>query len=183
MNFDHIRSIINRIVEDDQTMPNAQNLARIAPQHGWVAELHHDTVELKKIGLTLVIDVWYDEGEPVEIRMLANAISTPLDHLIPVLKVNPEKFLADLDDAIAQRPDDPEALPAPPQEALESTPRDDIDQLPLPPAAKRYARRGGLKSMLRQPKDFLAVNHQIINPTWKEDKFTVHTVGRVLGEE
>jgi hypothetical protein len=41
--------------------------------------------------------------------------------------------------------------------------RDDVWKLPLPAMAKRYARRKGLKSMMRQPKDFLKVNAMIIN--------------------
>jgi hypothetical protein len=42
--------------------------------------------------------------------------------------------------------------------------RDDIDKLPLSKEAKAYARRTGLKSMMRQPKDFAVVNAQITNP-------------------
>ena len=49
--------------------------------------------------------------------------------------------------------------------------RDDIDKLALPRIAKAFARRGGLKSMMRQPKDFLAVNKVLVNPGLKGDKF------------
>jgi hypothetical protein len=42
--------------------------------------------------------------------------------------------------------------------------RDDIDKLPLPKEAKAYARRTGLKSMMRQPKDFAKVNAMLLNP-------------------
>lgn len=49
--------------------------------------------------------------------------------------------------------------------------RDDIGKLPLPAAAKAYARRKGLKSMMRQPKDFTHVNAMLLNPgkpnVWK----------------
>lgn len=55
--------------------------------------------------------------------------------------------------------------------------RDDIDKLPLPKAAKAYARRSGLKSMMRQPKDFQKVNAMLLNPG-KPDKFKEYEVGR-----
>jgi hypothetical protein len=42
--------------------------------------------------------------------------------------------------------------------------RDDIGTLPLSAKAKAYARRKGLKSMMRQPDDFVAVNAEITNP-------------------
>src|SRR4051812_41993420 len=42
--------------------------------------------------------------------------------------------------------------------------RDDIGKLPLPPAAKAYARRSGLASMMRQPRDFTRVNAMLTNP-------------------
>lgn len=42
--------------------------------------------------------------------------------------------------------------------------RDDIDKLPLSPGAKAYARRSGLKSMMRQPGDFARVNAALTNP-------------------
>jgi hypothetical protein len=55
--------------------------------------------------------------------------------------------------------------------------RDDIDKLPLPKAAKAYARRSGLKSMMRQPKDFQKVNAMLLNPG-KPDKFKEYECGR-----
>lgn len=48
--------------------------------------------------------------------------------------------------------------------------RDDINKVPIPPAAKAYARRHGLQSMERQPKDFRRVNAMLMNPG-KPDKF------------
>jgi hypothetical protein len=42
--------------------------------------------------------------------------------------------------------------------------RDDINKLPLSKDAKAYARRTGLKSMMDQPKQFMKVNAQILNP-------------------
>lgn len=59
--------------------------------------------------------------------------------------------------------------------------RDDIAKLPIPKIAKAYARRTGLKSMMRQPKDFAAVNAKLMNPTWKRNKFKLHSVGQTLG--
>lgn len=47
--------------------------------------------------------------------------------------------------------------------------RDDINKLPLPKAAKAYARRTGLKSMMNQPKQFQKVNAMLMNPG-KPDK-------------
>ena len=41
--------------------------------------------------------------------------------------------------------------------------RDDLDKLPLPPEAKRYARRKGLASMKRQPQDFLDMCAAVTN--------------------
>jgi len=55
--------------------------------------------------------------------------------------------------------------------------RDDIDKLPLPPAAKAYARRKGLAAMKRQPRQFQAVNAMLTNPG-KPDKFKEYTAGR-----
>lgn len=54
--------------------------------------------------------------------------------------------------------------------------RDDIDKLPLPDAAKRYARRKGLKSMEQQPKPFQKVNAMLLNPG-KPDHFKNYTTG------
>lgn len=54
--------------------------------------------------------------------------------------------------------------------------RDDIDQLPLPAEAKAYARRTGLKSMQRQPKDFQRVNAMLTNPGLP-DQFANRDVG------
>lgn len=48
--------------------------------------------------------------------------------------------------------------------------RDDINQVPIPAAARAYARRGGLRSMERQPKDFARVNAMLTNPG-KPNKF------------
>ncbi len=48
--------------------------------------------------------------------------------------------------------------------------RDDISKVPIPLAAKAYARRHGLRSMERQPKDFRRVNAMLTNPG-KPDKF------------
>lgn len=48
--------------------------------------------------------------------------------------------------------------------------RDDIHTLPISREAKAYARRKGLKAMMRQPKDFLKVNAQLTNPG-KPDRF------------
>jgi hypothetical protein len=42
--------------------------------------------------------------------------------------------------------------------------RDDVWKLPLSGKAKRYARRRGLRSMMRQPDDFVAVNAELTNP-------------------
>ena len=53
--------------------------------------------------------------------------------------------------------------------------RDDISKLPLPAAAKRYARRKGLRSMMRQPKDFKHVNALLTNPG-RPDKFKNYDV-------
>lgn len=55
--------------------------------------------------------------------------------------------------------------------------RDDIEKLPLPAAAKAYARRSGLKSMMRQPKDFAAVNAALTNPG-KVNKVKNYTAGQ-----
>lgn len=51
---------------------------------------------------------------------------------------------------------------------------DDLRKLPLPAAAKRYARRRGLKAMMRQPRQFQRVNALLTNPG-KPDKFKVYT--------
>lgn len=57
--------------------------------------------------------------------------------------------------------------------------RDDIGKLNMSPRAKAYARRGGLASMMRQPKDFQKVNAEISNPG-KPDKFVNRdAVGKV----
>lgn len=57
--------------------------------------------------------------------------------------------------------------------------RDDISSLPLPTIAKQYARRKGLRSMMRQPKDFERVNAVLSNPG-KVDKFKSYdAVGKV----
>ena len=58
--------------------------------------------------------------------------------------------------------------------------RDDIDSLPIPKAAKSYARRSGLASMKDQPKQFQAVNAMITNPG-KKDKFQNYTAGETTG--
>jgi len=55
--------------------------------------------------------------------------------------------------------------------------RDDLKDLPLPKAAKAYARRSGLKSMMRQPKEFQKVNAMLMNPG-KPDKFKNYEIGR-----
>jgi hypothetical protein len=55
--------------------------------------------------------------------------------------------------------------------------RDDIDSLPLPPEAKAYARRGGLKSMMNQPTAFARVNAMLTNPG-KKNKVKNYTVGQ-----
>jgi hypothetical protein len=60
--------------------------------------------------------------------------------------------------------------------------RDDIITLPIPGAAKRYARRKGLKSMMRQPQDFAHVNHLLMNPTWRSNRFGIKTVGSQIGK-
>lgn len=57
--------------------------------------------------------------------------------------------------------------------------RDDINKLPLPPAAKRYARRKGLKSMMRQPRDFLRVNAMLTNPGKRNKMRSYDAVGKV----
>lgn len=54
--------------------------------------------------------------------------------------------------------------------------RDDIDNLAIPKAAKAYARRTGLKSMMDQPKQFQKVNAMIMNPG-KPDKMKNYEVG------
>lgn len=54
--------------------------------------------------------------------------------------------------------------------------RDDINKLPIPKAAKAYARRTGLKSMMDQPKQFQKVNAMILNPG-KPDKMRNYDVG------
>lgn len=53
--------------------------------------------------------------------------------------------------------------------------RDDIGKLPLPRAAKAYARRHGLRSMMRQPRDFQHVNALLTNPG-RPDKFKNYDV-------
>jgi len=63
-------------------------------------------------------------------------------------------------------------LPAPP--VLE---RDDIGKLPLSAGAKAYARRSGLKAMMRQPRDFARVNAEITNPG-KPNKVKNYTAGQ-----
>lgn len=55
--------------------------------------------------------------------------------------------------------------------------RDDINKLPLPDAAKRYARRKGLATMKRQPKEFSAVNAMLTNPG-KPNKVKNYVCGR-----
>lgn len=54
--------------------------------------------------------------------------------------------------------------------------RDDIGKLPLPTAAKRYARRKGLAAMKRQPAEFKRVNAMLMNPG-KPDKWKNYDVG------
>lgn len=54
--------------------------------------------------------------------------------------------------------------------------RDDIGSLPLPAAAKRYARRKGLAAMQRQPAEFKRVNAMLMNPG-KPDKWKNFDVG------
>jgi hypothetical protein len=54
--------------------------------------------------------------------------------------------------------------------------RDDINTLPLSKDAKAYARRTGLKSMMDQPKAFMKVNAQILNPG-KPNKLKNYDVG------
>ena len=55
--------------------------------------------------------------------------------------------------------------------------RDDVWKLPLPAAAKRYARRRGLKAMMRQPQEFQAVNAMITNPVLRSRKFRNYDFG------
>jgi hypothetical protein len=55
--------------------------------------------------------------------------------------------------------------------------RDDINKLPIPKAAKAYARRSGLKSMMRQPKDFTKVNAMLTNPG-KPNKVKNYEIGQ-----
>lgn len=173
-------------------MPGPQKLARAAAEAGWVAALHHDTVELTNTGYRVIVDIWYDEGQPVEIRSLVGEVSTPLDHLIPILQQGPEKFLRALEaDALRVSGDERTVAAAEVEVDVTAesvrrrvdglTERDDINSLPLPAAAKAYARRKGLKSMLRQPKDFAHVNHLIMNPTWKKNRFQQHAVGTKMG--
>lgn len=51
------------------------------------------------------------------------------------------------------------------QRAVESlTERDDIGKLPIPAAAKKYARRTFANSWKRQPEQFQKVNAEILNP-------------------
>lgn len=62
--------------------------------------------------------------------------------------------------------------------------RDDIGKLPLPAAAKRYARRHGLKSIQRQPRDaykaYSAIMRQRLGPMRSIDK--VGTVQKTFKE-
>lgn len=54
--------------------------------------------------------------------------------------------------------------------------RDDVWALPLQQAAKLYARRRELRSMERQPKDFVKVNAMLTNPG-KPNKFRNYATG------
>lgn len=56
--------------------------------------------------------------------------------------------------------------------------RDDVWSLPIPAAAKRYARRKGLASMMRQPKEFQRVNAMLMNPG-KPDKWRNYDAGEL----
>ena len=58
--------------------------------------------------------------------------------------------------------------------------RDDVSSLPLPATAKRYARRCGLKAMMRQPEEFQAVNAMITNPTKPDRKFHNYDYGEIV---
>lgn len=53
--------------------------------------------------------------------------------------------------------------------------RDDIGKLPITPQAKKYARRSGLKSMLRQPKDYQNMVAAELKQSYKG--FPNHDVG------
>jgi len=61
--------------------------------------------------------------------------------------------------------------------------RDDLGSLPIPPSAKRYARRKGLKSMQRQPKDYVQMVADVTGQPVKGFKNTSAaetTAGRVI---
>lgn len=62
------------------------------------------------------------------------------------------------------------------ESTTESKPRDDIGTLNIPSVAKSYARRSGLASMKKQPKEFQAMNAIISNPG-KKNKFRNYAAG------
>lgn len=66
------------------------------------------------------------------------------------------------------------------REGVTETCADDLANLPLPAAAKAYARRGGLKSMINQPKAFQKVNAMLTNPG-KVNKFQNYTAAKMDG--
>jgi hypothetical protein len=79
-----------RFDEHDETMPAAQELARKAREQGWEVELHHDTIDLQRGGDW--IDVVYDDGRPVEVRVLAGSVG--FEGLLAVVERSVDEFLA-----------------------------------------------------------------------------------------
>jgi hypothetical protein len=57
--------------------------------------------------------------------------------------------------------------------------RDDIGKIPIPPAAKRYARRSGMAAIKRQPFEFQKVNAQLTNPGKRDHFQNYDAVGKV----
>jgi hypothetical protein len=57
--------------------------------------------------------------------------------------------------------------------------RDDVWKLPIPRAAKLYARRSGLRSMMRQPDDYVKVNAMLTNPGLPNKFVSRDAVGKV----